>query len=148
MSDHEIRTPFEEELLAGYLDGALTQQDEQRVRIQLESSEEVRQLLHELRMMREATMGTEFQTPEDRQWVEAGRTPASRGAWRIGFALLLAWGIVGSAYSLWKVNSEMTSWGERTLLWGGIASLAVLLFAALRDRLQAGRTDRYKGVEK
>ena len=46
--------PFPEELLSGYLDGALTQQEEQRVRLHLERSPEARAMLEDLAALRSA----------------------------------------------------------------------------------------------
>ena len=56
---------FNQELLSGYLDGSLVQQDEQRVRLYLEGSAEARTLLSQMQEMREAAMSTGFvKTPD------------------------------------------------------------------------------------
>lgn len=70
-------TPFPEELLSGYLDGALTQQEEQRVSLHVEGSPQARALLAELAALRQASRTTDFEPVEDRQWCEAPRTPGS-----------------------------------------------------------------------
>ena len=58
---------FDEALLTGYLDGALTQADDQRVRIHLEECADCRRLSDELRELRETTMTTRFELPADDQ---------------------------------------------------------------------------------
>jgi anti-sigma factor RsiW len=56
-------TPFPEELLSGYIDGALTRQEEERVRIHLERSPEARALTAELTELRRAIGATRSAPP-------------------------------------------------------------------------------------
>ena len=58
---------FEEALLSGYLDEALVQSDEQRVRVHLEDCATCRALVDELAVVREATMSSTFDTPRDHE---------------------------------------------------------------------------------
>ncbi|MDX1384987.1 MAG: hypothetical protein R3190_15140 [Thermoanaerobaculia bacterium] len=139
---------FDETLLSGYLDGALTQQQTQRVRLQLERSEETRRLLAELRTMREATMTTQFEAPDDRQWQEVGRTALSRGMRGVGMPLLLAWALAMGAWGLWEIASDSETWWQRALLFGGVSALILLFASVAIDRLRDRRSDRYREVEK
>lgn len=140
--------PFDEELLSGYLDGALTQQDMQRVRVHLEESTSARALLEELRMMREASMSSRIEIPGDAQWSEVPKTPTSRWSKRAGFALLLVWLTVVSGVVVWEVATGSEAWWEKALVFGGIAGLGLLFFSVLQDRIRTSRTDRYRGVKK
>ena len=76
---------FDEVLLTGYLDDALVQGDEQRVRVHLEDCTSCRTLVEELAAAREATMSSTFDTPRDHEWPEMPRTGASRLAHRLGW---------------------------------------------------------------
>lgn len=148
MSDvSTTRLPFPEELLSGYLDGVLTQQQEQHVRVALEESQEARDLLRQLQQMREASMSTTFRE-EDRQWSEAARTATSRWSRRLGFVLLVLWGAGMSGYALWEMARGTESWLEKSVVFGGLAGVVLLFFSVLLDRLRDRRTDRYEGVEK
>ena len=143
-------TPFPEELLSGYLDGALTQQEEQRVRLHLERSPEARALLDQLAALRGASRTTAFAPVEDRQWSEAARTPASAAARRLGFALLAVWVLVAVGIWLYEASRQSTSmtWWEATLLVTGVGGALLLFVSVLADRLRDLRVDRYRRVLK
>lgn len=64
---------FDEAILSGYLDGELTQGDEQRVRLHIEHCAGCGIVIDELRKLREATMNSNFQVPDDTQWDETPR---------------------------------------------------------------------------
>ena len=66
---------FPEELLSGYLDRALTQGEEQRVRVHVEDCAACRTLLDELAALRETAMTTRFQIPPDDQWDDGEAPP-------------------------------------------------------------------------
>ena len=77
MPEHCGRT-FDDALLSGYLDHALTQADEQRVRIHLEDCATCRMQVEQLAQLREVTMSTEFNVPADDHMVGgATRSPES-----------------------------------------------------------------------
>lgn len=144
----EGKRPFDEALLSGYLDGELTQAEEQRVRIRLEDDPEVRRLLEELRMTREATMTTEFQVPEDLQWDERPRGPLSRLLRHGGWLLFALWVVGVAGFALWQLAiSPETIW-QKLLAVGGLSGLALLLLSVLLDRLRDRKTDRYRRVRR
>ena len=62
MSQHHD-TVFDESLLSGYLDGELTQADEQRVRLRLEGDSEARTMVAEMQRIRQAARSTELAVP-------------------------------------------------------------------------------------
>jgi len=139
---------FDEALLTGYLDGALTQADAQRVRIHLEECDDCRRLSGELRELREATMTTRFEMPADDQWNEAPRGLVSRLSFRLGWALLLAWaiGLVGLVVGhVWTDAMPLT---EKLLIFGGVSGAALLFASVLMDRLKAMRNDPYRRVQR
>ena len=145
-SDHEHN--FDEALLSGYLDGMLTQQDTQHVRLHLESCSSCNQTVSEMKALREVAMSSSFSTPPDDQWDERPRGILSRISFGFGWAIIIAWsvGILGFALGhLWSGPESLT---EKLLIFGAISGFALLLLSVLIDRLKKLETDRYRGVQK
>ncbi|MDJ0497351.1 MAG: zf-HC2 domain-containing protein [Acidimicrobiia bacterium] len=140
---------FNEALLSGYLDGELTQGDRQRVRLHLEGCVECSSVIDELRNLREATMNTEFQVPEDTQWDETPRGPVSRLLHNVGWLTYGLWFVGVVAYVLWQVNtdSESVQW-EALLGFGLLLGFVLIVLSALVDRLQTRKNDPYRKVKK
>jgi anti-sigma factor RsiW len=139
---------FEDALLSGYVDGALPQGDEQRVRVHLEDCVVCRGLVEEMLSVREVTMSTSFKVPEDLQWSERPRGAASRVSVGLGWTLAAIWMaalVVRGAWELWQDPPPAT---EALLAFGGVTALMLLFVGVLIDRIKASRSDRYKGVEK
>lgn len=139
---------FAEELLSGYLDGALTQGDEQRVRLHLEDCSECRARVEEMSQLREVIMTTRFQTPADDQWDETPRSVASRFTRSAGWLLAGVWLVGVTGFVLWGVATGPQGWFEKSLVFGGLLGLALLFVSVLLDRLRVMPGDRYRGVEK
>ena len=139
---------FDEALLTGHLDGVLTQAEDQRVRLHLETCADCRRLIEELGETREATMTTRFELPRDDQWSEVPRGPASRLSFGLGWTLLLLFGagMLGLVVSLiWTDSMPLT---VKLLLFAGLGGLTLLLLSELIDRLKTLRNDPYRSVDK
>ena len=139
---------FDEELLTGYLDGVLTQADDQRVRLHLGECDACGRLIDEMRETREATMTTRFELPTDDQWNERPRGPLSRLSFGLGWLLLLVWaiGILGLVVGhLW---SEALSLTEKLVVFGGLTGAALLFLSVLIDRLKTMSRDPYRRVQR
>ena len=102
---------FDESLLTGYLDGMLTQADEQRVRMHVEECGTCRTALDEMLQLREVTTNAEFQVPADDQWSEQARSRAS------GLSMGLGWTISSSCGSLALSVMPRGSWSGRKSRW-------------------------------
>ena len=139
---------FDEALLSGYLDDALIEGDDQRVRVHLEDCATCRTLVEELAALRETTMGSTFETPRDEEWAEAPRTRASGLIRGLGWPLVIAWATLVVGYALWEGWLESENLIERLMLVGGVSGFALLLLGVLVDRLKAMKTDRYLEVQK
>jgi len=139
---------FDEALLSGYVDRALVQRDEQRVRVHVEQCAVCRAVVEDLRAVREATMTSEFLTPRDDEWSETPRTESSRMLVGLGWPLVTAWTVLMIGYALWEGWHETENLVERLLLVGGVTGFALLFFGVLLDRLKVARTDRYREVHK
>jgi len=141
-------TGFDERLLTAYLDGELTQDDQQRVRIHVEDCPHCAALLEDLQRIREAAMNTTFATPPDEQWNEAPRTATSGALRRLGWWLVIPWVVVLGAYALYEAWLGAAGALERVLVFGGISALALLFLSVLLDRLRDARGDRYREVKR
>lgn len=141
-------TGFDEELLTGYLDGALPQGESQRVRLHLEDCEHCRRLYREMETVREATMSTRFLIPPDHQWKEVPRTSTSRVFRGGGWLLLLVWAAAAGTFALWQLATAPVGAIEKSLVFTGISGVGLLFVSILLDRLKSLKTDRYTRVEK
>ncbi|MCP3998274.1 MAG: hypothetical protein GY722_24910 [bacterium] len=140
---------FNEALLSGYLDGELTQGDEQRVRLHLEECLECRSVTDELRKLREATMNTEFRIPEDTQWDETPRGAVSRLLHNFGWLVAGLWLAGVAAYVVWQIATESESIRfEGMLSFGLLLAFALIILSALVDRLRTRKNDPYRKVQK
>ena len=145
MPDQEI-----EVLLSGYLDGELTQQQRQKVRVYLERDERYREILAELQRVKAETENLEYEEPNSGDWrgIEKGLflENTTRG---LGWVVLVVWSIVVTAYGLWEV---VTAPGEplisKLLVFGAFLGIGLLFFSVLSQRVRESRTDKYKGVYK
>jgi len=139
---------FGEELLSGYLDGALTQRERQRVALHLEGCADCRRELDELGAVRSAARGTAFALPADDEWGELPRTAASRALRLGGWTIVVVWlAVVLGSGLVELVRSSVPAW-ERVAIAGAVAGFALLLLSVLLDRLHDLRLDRYRRVEK
>jgi predicted anti-sigma-YlaC factor YlaD len=139
---------FPEELLSGYLDDALTQGEEQRVRLHLEDCAACRALFAELRGMRETTMKTRFVLPADDQWDERPRGSLSRLFRGTGWSLTVAWIAAVALYALWQLAAGPEGALEKLTVFAGLAAVGVLFLSILIDRIRALPGDRYRRVKK
>jgi len=139
---------FEERLLTAYLDGELTQDDEQRVEIHVQDCPHCAAVLHELRNIREAAMTTSFATPPDEQWEEAPRSVATGALRRLGWWIAVPWLLVLAVYALYEAWLGAAGALERILVFGGISAMVLLFLSVLLDRLRDAQGDRYREVKK
>ena len=135
--------PFDEELLSGFLDGTLPHRDMQRVRILLEDHPEHRQLLREMRILRETALATRFVPPGDDAWPELPKTRPSRISRTLGWIVLCSWLIAVTGLALWKFLSQTGDPVEIFLVLGLPGAFALLFCSVLIDRLKGLRDDRY-----
>ena len=140
--------PFDEALLTGYLDGVLTQEEEQRVRLHLEDCAVCRSLVDDLQEMREAAMTTQFNIPTDDQWRETPRGPASGLAFGLGWLMVIVWLVGVSGFVLGQMWSGPETLTEKLLAFGLISGIALLFLSVLIDRVRAYKNDRYRRVLK
>ena len=140
---------FDEAMLSGYLDGELPQGDEQRVRLHLEHCAECGNVMNELHKLRETTMNTGFQVPEDTQWDETPRGAISRLLHRSGWLIAGLWVVGVVAYLVWQTATDSQSLQLEAMI--GLALLlafGLVILSALVDRLKIRKNDPYRKVQK
>jgi hypothetical protein len=139
---------FDEALLSGYVDGALTQADEQRVRVHVEDCESCRRQVEEMQQLREVTMSSRFNVPADDQWSESPRGGASWLAFGLGWTFLIVWVTIVGGYALWEFWTSDGPIVGKILAFTPASGFALLFLSVLIDRLKAMRTDPYRRVQK
>ena len=143
----EVQIP--EELLSGYLDGTLVQQEEQRARRLLEESAEARLVFEDLKAMREAARGTPFRRLDDIQFSEVPRSRLSAMLRFSGFGLVVLWLAALTGFGLWRYSQSADSglW-EKLMVFGLSSGILLAFLSVLSDRLRDAREDPYRGVKK
>lgn len=144
----ELKHGFDEVLISGYLDGELTQGDEQRVRIHLEDCADCRNVADEMRKIKEATMTTEFQTPDDTQWDESPRGRISGFFSNFGWLIAIAWLVAVIGYGIWQAATDVENLWEVVLVFGLWLGFGLVFLSVLIDRLRTFKTDPYRKIEK
>jgi anti-sigma factor RsiW len=139
---------FDEALLSGYVDGELTQGDEQRVRVHVADCAACRQQVEEMQQVREVTMTARFKVPGDDQWSEAPRGGASRLAFGVGWTFLIVWATIVAGSALVQFWASDEPLGRKLLVFAPASAAGLLLLSVLIDRLKAMRTDPYRKVQK
>jgi len=139
---------FDEALLSGYLDGTLSQGEEQKVRLHLEECEACRALYQEMLELREVTSSTEFVVPESGQWPALPQSVWSRWSRGLGWTMLVAWLLVVSGFALWRAVSGSGDPLELFLVLGLPGAFVLLFVSVVVDRLRELKTDRYRNVQR
>lgn len=139
---------FDEALLSGYLDGELTQGDEQRVQVHLEDCEVCRATVDEMTQLQGATMSAEFDVPTDDQWSELPRTRASGVSMRLGWSIVSVWLLTLAGYAASELANSDEPLLTKVLVFAGWSGFGLLFLGVVLDRLKSMRTDRYREVRK
>ena len=135
--------------LTGYLDGELTQQQRQRVRVHIETCPRCEATLEELREARDATGRLELERPSNQEWELIMSSILENRTQHLGWLILIIWAAALAAYGLYglAVAPDEPLIGK-VLVFGLLAGLALLFVSVLARRVREGRTDRYKEVVK
>ena len=142
------KNAIDEELLSGYLDGALPQAEAQRVRILLEDDPDSRALYEDLKTLRETASSTQFVEAPDDAWPEWPRTKGSWLTRSLGWVVLIAWFLVVTAFALYKLFTQTGDPLEIFLVLGMPGGFVLLLLSVLIDRIRDLTTDRYRGIHR
>jgi predicted anti-sigma-YlaC factor YlaD len=136
------------ELLSGFVDGELTQQQRQLVSLHCENCEECRDILARLRELRQSVGKAHLSELGEDKWRETMNDSTVQTTRRIGWLMFIAGmlviagiGIVGFLFD------DEISVVMKLVIVAVYGGLATLLFSVLRQRLIERKTDKYKDVE-
>jgi hypothetical protein len=136
------------ELLSGYLDGELTQQERQRVDVHCASCEACETSLVEIRALRESLGKARLSDIDQDQWREMMNDTTVKTARGIGW--MLFWGGILAALGISMlafVTDSSIGLREKLIAGAIYGGLLVLFISVLRQRWIERKTDKYKDVE-
>lgn len=136
------------ELLSGYVDGELTQQQRQRIDVHCASCTDCANDLRELQELRESLVNARLSNRNQDVWREMMDDTTVKTSRGIGW-LLLAGGVLaclGIAVFAFLFSSS-ASLVEKLIASAIYGGLALLFYSVLRQRLIERKTDKYKDVE-
>jgi len=135
------------EKLSGYLDGELTQQDSQQVRVHLEGCDDCTKLHQELFDLKKKIKTVESDNGEavelDKIINDLGAKQTQHWGWImviIGYVM-----IVGYAIVAFLIDNQLNTFEKIATFLLGIGGL-LLFYSVLRQRLIALKTDKYKDI--
>lgn len=136
-------------MLSAYLDGELTQADEQRVRIHLEDCEECRLAFEQLRQLQRITADMKFSDPPEDKMREIEERLSVQAPRMAGWTLLLGGLTVWILYAvyLFVTDPKLLTW-QKLVSGAVVIGFVLLLISVLRQRLLELPLDRYRGVKK
>ncbi len=136
------------ELLSGYIDGELTQQQRQRVDIHCDSCERCRRELEELRKLRERVGKSRLSEYGEDRWRESMNETGVRTSRGIRWLLLIGGVLALAGIAVYEFLTDPGLELHMKLFIGAVyGGLAILFFSVLRQRLIERKTDKYKDVE-
>ena len=141
------------ELLAGYVDGELSDEERLAFEAELAQDAELRQELEEFQKLEEVTGMVKYADLPDEVWDNYWQSIYRKTERGFGWILLSFGAIVLLCFGLYEVMSELYTNPEAPLwlkvgLTAGGAGVIFLLVSYGRERLFAYNRDRYKEVIK
>lgn len=136
------------ELITGYLDGELTQQDSQRVSLHLQSCETCKSSFEELQAMQKLIKQSKYQNMDESQLEHVVNDLTSKKLELISWVAIVSgfvFVLVLAGYEFW-IDTSLSGFEKFTvglLIAGGVG----LFLSVLRQRLKNRKNDKYKGVK-
>jgi len=136
-----------EEKLSGYLDGELTQQQSQQIRVHIESCEDCQQLQTELLSLKKDIQQIPKIRDEDAELKKIVGDLASNQIQQWAWTLVILGSVMMMGYSIYEfiIDNSMSSFEKFMFSSLGIGGL-LLFISVLRQRLIALKTDKYKDI--
>ncbi len=136
------------ELLSGYVDGELTQQERQHITLHCADCDECREILGNLHELRERIGNSRLSEVGEDKWRETMNESDVQTSRSIGWLLFIAGLLAIAGIGLFAfIFSDDISIGEKLIVSAIYGGLATLLYSVLRQRLIERKTDKYKDVE-
>ena len=136
------------ELLSGFVDGELTQQQRQLVALHCEGCARCREYLSNLRALRERIGKAHLSEVGEDKWRETMNDSTVQTTRSIGWLMFIAGllAVVGVGLFVFMFDDEIPI-GVKLIMVGIYGGLATLLFSVLRQKLIERKTDKYNDVE-
>jgi hypothetical protein len=140
-------------MLMGYLDGELSAGESREIEKHLNECTECSEELGQFRKLKEITDDISLNEPEDRVFEQYWSCVYNRIERRLGWILLSVSGTILVIYlGFMAIEAIVEDHTISIVLKGGLlmfyASLVILLFSVLRERLHFRKKDRYKDVRR
>lgn len=136
------------ELLSGFVDGELTQQQSQRVSLHVESCAECGAALQSIREMRDRVGAAVLSGIDRDAWRENMKDATVTATRGIGWLILIGAALVGvGAFLIAFLGDPGIGFREKMIFGGIYGGLLLLFISVLRQRLIERKTDKYKDVE-
>lgn len=144
MSENDLKF----ELVTGYIDGELTQQEAQKISLLIETDQEYQAIYQELLTMRKEVQSLSLQEQELEHLDQLFNDPISKTAKIFGLAALAISFLVIVGFTIYKIlwHPEISLLEKSLVSFISLGSLG-LLFSVLRQRLINLKKDKYKGVK-
>jgi len=137
-----------DQLLTGYLDNELTQQDRQRVEQRMINEPTYRAQFDDLTSLQTDIAGLDFQPNKTTQWNELAPDVTSRTTRSLGWLTYIISTLFLVGYGLYEfIIAETENAFVKTAVLGIFLGLVLLLISVIKQRLVESKTDRYKDVE-
>ena len=137
-----------DQLLTGYLDNELTQQDRQRVEQRMVNEPTYRKQFEDLTSLQTDIAGLDFQPNKTTQWSELAPDATSRTTRSLGWLSYIISTLFLVVYGLYEfIIAETENALVKTAVLGIFLGLGLLLVSVIKQRLVESKTDRYKDVQ-
>lgn len=141
------------ELLAGYVDGELSDKERAEFEQQLATSAELRAELEEFRKLKEVTAGMKYADLPDEVWENYWSNLYRRTERGIGWILMSVGTIILICFGLYEGFSALYTNPDNPLwlklgVTGAAVGAVILLVSFARERIFAYHRERYREVER
>lgn len=137
-----------DQLLTGYLDNELTQQDRQRVEQRMINEPTYHAQFDDLNSLQSDIAGLDFQPNKTTQWSELAPDVTSQTTRSLGWLTYIISTLFLVVYGLYEfIIAETENALVKTAVLGIFLGLGLLLFSVIKQRLVESKTDRYKDVQ-
>lgn len=137
------------ELLSGYIDGELTQQIRQRVRLHCEACPACREQLAEIQSLRAGIGKARLSDVSQDIWREKMKDTTVNASRSIGWLLFVGGLLIAAGLVVYEfaINANSLPLIVRLIIGGVYGGLLLLFVSVLRQRLIERKTDKYEDVE-
>jgi hypothetical protein len=137
-----------DQLLTGYLDDELTQQDRQRVEQRMINEPTYRAQFKDLNSLQSDIADLDFQPNKTTHWCEHAPDITSRTTRSLGWLTYIISTLFLLAYGLYEfIITETENAFVKTAVLGILLGLGLLLISVIKQRFIESKNDRYKDVQ-